>query len=282
MITMKKRTFIQLLLMFVFIQIWANTDDVRWPNYVATTGIVGVNTSEDYPNLFDDDANTKWCVTGVRGTIYVEFDATRSIMPTGYVLTTAKEANACPERNPQSWVLKGKNSKGGNWTILETITNGALPTDNCSSKSFTLSMMSTTYRYYRLEITSLVSGDIFQLSEFGLLVNDANGDVMEEEPIEENPTEEADVLTLGCNGGSPLFADCPLDSVFIGRNISYPTNAEQGYSPFYRNTSLRSVHISNVETEVSPNEFYGCTNLKNVRLGDGITIIGYWAFSGCS
>ena len=89
-------------------------------------------------------------------------------------------------------------------------------------------------------------------------------------------------LTLGCNGKNPMFVDCPLDSVFIGRNISYPTESNQGYSPFYRNTSLRSIHISDVETEVSPNEFYGCTNLKNVRLGDGITDIGNWAFSGCS
>ena len=89
-------------------------------------------------------------------------------------------------------------------------------------------------------------------------------------------------ISLGSNGSSPLFADCPLDSVFIGRNISYPTSSGSGYSPFYRNTSLRSIHITNVETEVPDNEFYGCTNLKNVRLGDGITKIGKWAFSGCS
>ena len=94
--------------------------------------------------------------------------------------------------------------------------------------------------------------------------------------------EERSELSLGCNGSKPVFADCPLDSVFIGRNISYPTSSNYGYSPFYRNTSLRSIHITNVETEVSDNEFYGCTNLKNVRLGDGITKIGNWAFSGCS
>ena len=92
--------------------------------------------------------------------------------------------------------------------------------------------------------------------------------------------DEASELQLGSNGSSPLFAGCPLDSVYIGRNITYPTSS--GYSPFYRNTSLRSVHITNVETEVSPNEFYGCSALKNVRLGDGITAIGDWAFSGCS
>lgn len=82
--------------------------------------------------------------------------------------------------------------------------------------------------------------------------------------------------------GSLLFYDCPLDSVYIGRNISYSTDKNSGYSPFYRNTSLRSVTITDKETEISPNEFYGCTNLKNVRIGDGVETIGDWAFSGCS
>ena len=91
-----------------------------------------------------------------------------------------------------------------------------------------------------------------------------------------------DVLTLGSNGDSPIFVDCPLDSVYIGRNISYSTDKYKGYSPFYRNTSLRAVEITDRETEISPNEFYGCTNLKSVKIGDGVTTIGDWAFSGCS
>ena len=91
-----------------------------------------------------------------------------------------------------------------------------------------------------------------------------------------------EALTLGSNGQSPLFVDCPLDSIYIGRNISYSTASNYGYSPFYRNTSLRTVTITDKETEISPNEFYGCTNLKNVHIGDGVTTIGDWAFSGCS
>jgi hypothetical protein len=88
-------------------------------------------------------------------------------------------------------------------------------------------------------------------------------------------------LLLGSNGSDPLFADCPLDSVFIGRNISYSDDSYSGNSPFYRNTTLRSVVITDKETEIPANEFYGCTNLTNVQLGDGITSIGDWAFSGC-
>lgn len=89
-------------------------------------------------------------------------------------------------------------------------------------------------------------------------------------------------LKLGSNGSEPLFADCPLDTVYIGGNISYPTSSSDGYSPFYRNTSLQTVRITDKETEISGNEFYGCTGLKNVTLGNGIEHIGEYAFSGCS
>ena len=88
-------------------------------------------------------------------------------------------------------------------------------------------------------------------------------------------------LFLGSNGTSPLFAGCPLDSVYIGRNISYYKSEYSGYSPFYRNTTLRSVVITDKEEEISENEFYGCTNLQRVMIGDGVTTISDYAFSGC-
>ena len=82
--------------------------------------------------------------------------------------------------------------------------------------------------------------------------------------------------------GAHIVYSCQLDSVYIGRNINYPTSERDGYSPFYRNTSLRAVKITDKETEISENEFYGCTNLQRVIIGDGVTSIGNWAFSGCS
>ena len=90
------------------------------------------------------------------------------------------------------------------------------------------------------------------------------------------------VLTLGSNGSSPMFSDCPLDSVYIGGDISYKTTSSYGYSPFYNNKTLRAVTITDKETEISDNEFYGCANLKSVSIGDGVETIGKYAFSGCS
>ena len=89
-------------------------------------------------------------------------------------------------------------------------------------------------------------------------------------------------LNLGSNGSSALFADCPLDSVYIGGKITYNTTSSKGYSPFFRNTSLRTVVITDREEQVYDNEFYGCTNLQNVTIGNGVKAIGNYAFSGCS
>ena len=90
-------------------------------------------------------------------------------------------------------------------------------------------------------------------------------------------------LTLGSNdGSSALFADCPLDSVYIGGKIIYSTSSDKGYSPFYRNTSLHTVVITDREEQIYDNEFYGCTALKNVTIGNGVKSIGNYAFSGCS
>ncbi len=89
-------------------------------------------------------------------------------------------------------------------------------------------------------------------------------------------------ITLGSNGSSPLFADCPLDEVYIGRKLSYKTGSNYGYSPFYRNTSLRTVEITDAETEIYDNEFYGCSGLNSLKIGNGVKKIGKWAFSGCS
>lgn len=89
-------------------------------------------------------------------------------------------------------------------------------------------------------------------------------------------------LSLGSNGGSPLFASCPLDSVYVGRDISYSTNSNKGYSPFYNNQSLRSIVFSSQETQITAREFYYCSNLQNIVLGEGITSIGTYAFYNCN
>ncbi len=85
-------------------------------------------------------------------------------------------------------------------------------------------------------------------------------------------------LALGSSYGSSLFADCPLKTVYIGGNISYPSR----YSPFYGKTSLKSVVIGNSVTSIGNSAFSGCSGLKFVVIGNSVTSIGYDAFYNCA
>lgn len=89
-------------------------------------------------------------------------------------------------------------------------------------------------------------------------------------------------LSLGRNGSSPLFSNCPLDSVYIGRDITYYTTSSYGYSPFYNNKSLRAVCFSDQETQITAYMFYGCQNLQSLVIGEGITSIGNYGLYNCS
>lgn len=84
--------------------------------------------------------------------------------------------------------------------------------------------------------------------------------------IEESET----TLSLGYNSyGNPTgkgqFYDCPLNSVFIGRPLSYySTGPNYGYSPFANNTNLVKVRLGKKLTSIQNNYFYGCTSLDEV------------------
>ena len=88
-------------------------------------------------------------------------------------------------------------------------------------------------------------------------------------------------LTIGSCGSSPMFADSPLDSLYIGRKVRYTATESVGYSPFYNNKSLRTVTVGDLETQIYNYEFYNCSGLTDVVIGDGVTDIKLWAFSGC-
>ena len=74
------------------------------------------------------------------------------------------------------------------------------------------------------------------------------------------------VLSLGNDtiNGNGLFYDCPLDTLYIGRNLSYATSADKGYSPFYNIKTLKSVMIGRSVTEIGDNAFSGCDSLARI------------------
>ena len=98
-------------------------------------------------------------------------------------------------------------------------------------------------------------------------------------------------LSLGCNtetnadeytDGKGLFYDSPLESVYLGRDISYSTSRTCGYSPFYKNSTIKELTIGNSVTSIGERAFYNCSGLTSVTIGNSVTSIGGWAFYNCS
>ena len=90
-------------------------------------------------------------------------------------------------------------------------------------------------------------------------------------------------LSIGYNGtGQGLFYECPLEEVYLGRNLSYSSEQLYGFSPFYKKNVLTKVVVGNNVTDISQNAFYGCDGLKDIILGDNIGSLGDKAFYGCA
>ena len=78
-------------------------------------------------------------------------------------------------------------------------------------------------------------------------------------------------------GGYNTFVGCPIEELYMGRDISY-----SAYSPFEGNESLKSLTIHNCVTSISNDAFFGCSSLTSITIPNSVTDIGSSAFSGCS
>ncbi len=80
-----------------------------------------------------------------------------------------------------------------------------------------------------------------------------------------------------------MFSDCPLNSVYLGRPVTYPySNGYQSYySPFSRNTYIQTLVVGDEVNDISQYLFYGCSNLSLVILGSNITTLGQYSFYNC-
>lgn len=83
------------------------------------------------------------------------------------------------------------------------------------------------------------------------------------------------------NNEGPLFAECSLDSVFIGRNLTSKTDvAYIESSPFSKSKMLRSVYVSDSVTYIGKYYFRDCENLEHVYGMNKVDSIGELSFAG--
>ena len=97
-----------------------------------------------------------------------------------------------------------------------------------------------------------------------------------------------ETLSLGYNSysssssGKGLFNDCPLEKLYLGRNLSYRSVSSVGYSPFYGKTTLTELTIGNSVTTIGTDAFRNCSGLTSVSIPNSVTSIGDYGFSGCT
>ena len=127
-------------------------------------------SGETYANLFDG-TNAKWCCP-FSGSAYVIFKASKAGIPVGYTITTGNDNENENGRNPLSWKLYGNNTGSDNaWELIKEVDNDAvLKDENNTSYNFKCEG-STSYRYFKWEITAIHSGSILQVGEFKLKLN---------------------------------------------------------------------------------------------------------------
>lgn len=93
-------------------------------------------------------------------------------------------------------------------------------------------------------------------------------------------------LTLGYQSkssqlGQGMFDECPIEELYVGRDLSYPITQGCGYSPFYANKALKKATFGDIPKQIFTNEFYECSSLIDVKIGDGLKTIEDYAFSRC-
>jgi len=76
------------------------------------------------------------------------------------------------------------------------------------------------------------------------------------------------------------FSNSPIESLYLGRNISYNSLFDP---PFRDKPSLKSLTIGNTVTSIGGYAFGGCSGLTDtLTIPNSVTSIGYAAFYNCS
>ena len=100
-----------------------------------------------------------------------------------------------------------------------------------------------------------------------------------------------DVLEIGFNPSSDtnMYNNCtsscfygnPIESVYVGRNLSYSTIDSKGVSPFYMISTINNVTFGDSITTISPYLFSNCSGLSLAIIPKNVTQLGSGAFKGC-
>ena len=182
-----------LMLLFVPTRMVAQTDYDTSVTFSALAGSPeGMSEAENFKKLFDgkktEGNSSKWCCS-FYGSAYVIFEASKAGVPVGYTITTGNDNETWGGRNPLSWKLYGNNTGSNDaWELIDEVSEDKVLKDkNYTSYDFPCKC-STSYQYFKWEISAIHSGRTLQVGEFKLKLqtcshkntdgSDALGDVI--------------------------------------------------------------------------------------------------------
>ena len=162
-----------LMLLFVPTRMVAQTDYDTSVTLTALKGNPeGMSEAENFKKLFDgkktEGNSSKWCCS-FYGSAYVIFEASKAGVPVGYTITTGNDNETWGGRNPLSWKLYGNNTGSDDaWELIDEVSEDKVLKDkNYASYEFTCKC-STSYQYFKWEISAIHSGRTLQVGEFKL------------------------------------------------------------------------------------------------------------------
>lgn len=167
-------------ILLAFILCFACIPQMVFAQSVTFTALAGVQNkdSEGYAKLIDGKKTksdfSKWGVSNF-SSAYIVIEASEKIVVNGYIFTTGNDNADHTGRNPKNWTLSACNdydntSKSGTWIEIDKVENDTTLQDtNYTDYSFDIKNNNTAYKYYKLEITAIQSGNFMQLSEMEFL-----------------------------------------------------------------------------------------------------------------
>lgn len=174
----------------------ADKNDSSEVTFKVLEATEGEGPGVEADNLFDNNADTKWCVTDFDGAEVI-FEASEEIKINGYSFVTGNNCETFKGRNPRAWVLSGSDDSK-DWDIITMeVKNFDLPDENGVQRDFELTDVEDEYKYFKLEIVDIQSGDCMQIAEFflsyeGMKKTEKLSEDKEEQPHEHEENDESD------------------------------------------------------------------------------------------
>lgn len=123
---------------------------------------------EDWPNIADNDVNTKFC-SQFSGSVTFLFDAGSEVAVSAYRLYTANDTQSNPNRNPISWKLYVSNDKlirmdDNRWQLLDERKNDhTLGATNYTPYDFILSPLASIEEMTLKAVDAIVDDTLYDL-----------------------------------------------------------------------------------------------------------------------